>query len=205
MHLYEDLYALRRSKKLVERVDSGLSVLNARNLRQGVKARRGDGSFGEIVPNTSPIKDEGFAVCRGRIATLEVGIEVKILMKAMIKQIDRVTNDLRGQADQFRHGGGNPVCIGVVGINHASHCTSYEGEREYRTDGKKNKHPIDGAADAMARLLRDAAPAFDEFIFLPFAATNEEPFSFNWVNEKATQLNYGAALVRIGQAFEARV
>ena len=57
----------------------------------------------------------------------------------------------------------------------------------------------------MARLLRDAAPAFDEFIFLPFTATNEEPFSFNWVNEKATQLNYGAALVRIGQAFEARV
>ena len=204
MHLFEDLYALGRSKKLVRRVDSGLSVLNAKNLRQGVNARRGDGSFGEIVPNTGSIVDDGFAVRRGPIAALEVGIEVKILMKAMIKQIDRVANDLRRQANQFHQGGGNPICVGVVGINHSSHCTTYEGDRAFPTDGKKYKHPIDEADDAAARLLRDAAPAFDEFIVLRFEAINEEPFHFSWVDETATHLNYGAALVRIGQAFDAR-
>ncbi|WP_166403191.1 hypothetical protein [Rhodobacter calidifons] len=205
MHLYEDLHGLGRSKKLVHRVDTELSVLNTMNQRHGIKARRGDGSFGEVVPNAGPIRDPGFAVSRGPIATIEVGIEVKILMKAMIKQIDRVASDLRGQAAHFRSRGGNPIRVGVVGINHADHCTSYEGERAFPTDGKKYKHPIQEAADAEARLLQHAAPAFDELIILRFKATNEDPFPFSWVNQMATALDYGAALARISQAYEARV
>lgn len=205
MQLYEDLHAIKRSKKFVDRVDTGFSVLNTQNTRQGVKARRGDGSFGEIVPNEVPIKDKGFTVCRGPIATIEIGIEVKILMKAMIKQIDRVASDLRGQADHFRSRGGNPICVGVVGINHADYCTSYEGTRDFPTDGKKYKHPIQEAADAEARLLQHAAPAFDEFIILRFKATNIAPFPFAWVNKKATDLDYGAALARISQQYEARI
>ena len=47
------------------------------------------------MPNENSIKDEGFAVCHGPIATIEIGIEVKIFMKAMTKQIDRVVNDLK--------------------------------------------------------------------------------------------------------------
>jgi hypothetical protein len=205
MHIYEDLHALGRSPRLVHRVNTGLSVLNTKNQRHGIRARRGDGSFGEIVPNAKPIKDEGFTVCRGPIATIEVGIEVKILMKAMIKQIDRVASDLRGQAEHFRSRGGNPICVGVVGINKADHCTSYEGERAYPTDGTKNKHPAQEAADAEARLIQHAAPAFDEFIILRFRATNEPPFPFAWVNGRTTQMDYGAALARISQAYEARV
>lgn len=205
MHLYEDLHALGRSKKLVSRVDTGLSVLNTMNHRHGIKARRGDGSFGEVVPGADVIQDPGYVVSRGPIATIEVGIEVKILMKAMIKQIDRVHSDLRGQAAHFRSRGGNPICVGVVGINHADHCTSYEGDRPFPTDGKKYKHPIQEAAVAEARLIQHAAPAFDEFIILRFKATNEPPFPFAWVNAKATQMDYGAALARISQAFEARV
>jgi len=44
------------------------------NRRHGIKARRGDGSFGEIVPNVPAIADAGFAVKRGPIATIEIGI-----------------------------------------------------------------------------------------------------------------------------------
>jgi hypothetical protein len=205
MHLYEDLYSLGRSKKFVCRVDTGISVLNTQNRRHGIKARRGDGSFGEIVPNVDPIKDDGFVVCRGPIATIEIGIEVKILMKAMIKQIDRVINDLKGQAAHFRTRGGNPICVGVVGINQAAYCTSYEGERAFQTDGKKYKHPIDEADEAERRLLQLAAPAFDEFLILRFEATNEPPYAFSWTNEKAALLDYGAILVRISQAYEIRV
>ena len=205
MRLYEDLYALGRSQRFINRVDDGLSVLNTRNMRRGIQARRGDGSFGEVVPNTEPITDKGFAVLRGPIATIEVGIEVKILMKAMIKQIDRVGSDLRGQANHFRSHGGTPICVGVVGINHSPYCTTYEGERTFRTDGRRYKHPIDEAEEAEARLLQHAAPNFDEFIVLRFKATNEAPFPFAWVKEGATQMDYGAVLARISSQYEARV
>lgn len=204
MRMYEDLHALDRSKKFVHRVDTGISVLNTQNRRQGIKARRGDGTFGEIVPNVAPIEDKGYVVCRGPIATIEVGVEVKILMKAMIKQIDRVINDLRGQASQFRSRGGNPICVGIVGINRAPVTTSYEGDRAFQTDGKKYKHPDTEAAEAEARLLQLAAPAFDEFVVLRFQASNESPFKFQWVNEQATALDYGATLARISQAYESR-
>lgn len=205
MHLYEDLHSLARSKKFVSRVDTGISVLNTQNRRQGIKARRGDGSFGEIVPNVDPIKDKGFIVCRGPIATIEIGVEVKILMKAMIKQIDRVINDLKSQAVHFRSRGGNPICVGVVGINRAPYCTSYEGERAFHTDGKRYKHPADEAQEAEARLLQLAGSAFDEFLVLRFEALNESPYGFSWVDEKATLLDYGAILARISQQYETRV
>ena len=204
MHLHEDLHQLGRSQKYIDRVDSGICVVNTQNRRQGIRARRGDGSFGEIIPNVAAIQDQGFAVRRGPIATIEIGIEVKILMKAMIKQLDRVANDLKGQTQQFRSGNGNPICVGVVGINRAPYCTTYEGTRSYRTDGARYKHPIDEADDASDRLRQLAAPEFDEFLLLRFEAINEPPYSFSWTNEKATLLDYGAALVRISQRYQAR-
>ncbi len=203
MHLYEDLHALGRSRKLVSRVDAGISVLNTQNRRHGIKARRGDGSFGEIVPNVDPIKDKGFVVCRGPIATIEIGVEVKIMMKAMIKQIDRVINDLKGQVAHFRLRSGNPICVGVVGVNRAPYCTTYEGTRSFRTNGKKHKHTIDEADEAEARLMRFAAPTFDELLVLRFEALNEPPYPFSWANESAILL--GAILARISQQYEGRV
>lgn len=202
MHFFEDVYELGRSKKFVARVDSGAAVLNTQNRRQGIKARRGDGSFGEIVPNVSPITDAGYVVKRGAIATIEIGIEVKILMKAMIKQIDRVGSDLRGQAAHFQGKTGRPICIGIVGINHAPFTTSYEGTRSFKTDGKAHKHPIAEAAEAERRLMNDAAPAFDEFLVLRFSASNEAPFSFGWIDENATKNDYGAILARVCRQYE---
>ena len=204
MHLYEDLHVLDRSRKYIDRVDAGISVLNTQNLRRGIKARRGDGSFGGIVPSSDRVKDDGFVVYRGHIATIEIGVEVKIMMKAMIKQIDRVISVLTRQAEQFRSHSGNPICVGIVGINRAQYCTSYEGERRYRTDGKENKHPVDEADDAERRLRELAAPAFDHFLILNYEATNEPPYSFGWSNEKETFLDYGAMLVRISQQYDVR-
>ena len=204
LQLFEDLYEVRRSRKYADRVDTGLSVLNVQNLRRGIQARRGDGTFGGIVPHSESVSDDGFAVRRGQIATIEVGIEVKIMMKAMIKQIDRVINDLKGQSREFGLRNGNPIRVGIAGINHAAHCTTYEGERSFATDGRNHRHPIDEAADAMERLRSGAAAAFDEFLILRFEATNEPPYRFSWVDEKAAELDYGAALARIAQSYEAR-
>ena len=203
MHLYEDLYELGQSARYLDRVDAGLSVINTKNLRSGVKARRGDGSFGAAVPNVSVVRDAGYAVGRGSIATIEIGIEVKIMQKAMKKQVDRVIGDLRRQSQQFHTNGGKPICVGIVGVNRAPYCRGYEGKnRSHLTDGRQHKHPIDEADETVEKLRQFAASAFDEFLVLSYEAVNEAPFGFVWADENETHEEYGAALVRISQRYE---
>lgn len=202
MHLFEDLHSIDRSRRYKERVESGLSVLNRKNVRHGIKARRGDGTFGEIVPNIEPTRAEGFVVGRGPTATIEIGVEVKILAKAMIKQIDRVITDLGKQVTHFKSRSGTPITVGIAGINWADHYCSIEGERLWPTDGRTYKHPLQEAAEAERHLRERAAPEFDEFVFLHFVATNEEPFQFAWKDQKRTEMDYGAALARISARYE---
>jgi hypothetical protein len=202
IQFFEDLYDLGRSQKYFDRVSKGLSVLNVANKRVGVLARRGDGSFGEIVPNVPPIAEAGYTVKRGPIATIEIGIEVKIVQKAMIRQIGRVISDLKDQLNHFKRKRGTPICVGVVGINHAPHYISYEGDKEWRTTGKgKYKHPYQEAGEVEKRLREEAAPSFDEFLILHFIATNSAPNDFKWVDENKTLLDYGAVLARVSNSF----
>lgn len=204
VELYEDLVTIRKSATLVKRINTRERVVNTRNIRRGVIARRGDGTFGELIPHTPATGLPDFAVARGQVATVEIGVEVKILFKAMIKQIDRVIGDLRKQVEQFHRGGGNPICVGIVGINSADHCTGYEGDRAYQTDGRKHKHPLDEASQAEARLIADAKPSFDEFLIIRFQATNELPYPFVWVDAQATNLDYGAILIRLSREYDRR-
>jgi len=204
MHLYEDLYAIGRSSKLRTRIDAHERVLNVQNLRVGIEARRGDGTFGEIIPNVRAIVDPGFVVARGHIATVEIGTEVKIVAKAMIKQIDRVIGDLNKQIQEFRRGGGRPTCVGIVGVNHADFYTSYEGDRSFPTDGKKYKHPVQEARETESRLRARARPNFDHFLLIPFRAMNTEPYPFEWANLTTTEMEYGAILTRICREYEER-
>jgi hypothetical protein len=205
MHLYEDLAAINTSQRYVLSVEAMSRVLNVQNKRKGVQARRGDGSFGELIKGETPLKDPGYLVARGPVATIEIGVEVKILAKAMIKQIDRVKSDLAHQVQNFKHRSHSspPICVGIVGINYADVMTSYEGDRSFRTDGSKYKHPIQEAEQARQR-LRDVAPEYDEFLILRFKARNEEPYPFQWVNESETRQEYVAALQRISNEYQRR-
>jgi hypothetical protein len=206
MQLYEDLVAVNRSPKLVAAIRKEIFVLNVANRLQGIRARRGDGTFGEVVPGERPIRDVGYLVARGKIATVENGVEVKILAKAMIKQIDRVINDLRNQVVQFRRGGAYSLCVGIVGINQADHYVSFEGDRSWPTTGKgRYLHPIQEAIEAERRLMEHAAPMYNEFLVLRYRATNEKPYPFKWVNFRETRLNYAAVLTRISSAFQQRL
>jgi hypothetical protein len=204
MHLYEDLAALGLSAKYSQRISSHDRILSSTNLRQGISARRGDGTFGDPVPGTRIISDPTYRVARGRIATVEIGVETKILSKAMIQQIDRVISDLRNQVKQFRKGGGNPICVAIVGINHAPISDGYEGDRVYTTDGKDRPHPIQEAHEAERRLQHHVASLYDEFVVLRYSATNIAPFPFQWVNPNETSADYGAALVRISREYDSR-
>jgi len=202
--IYEDLVTLGRSSRLVERVKNHQRVVNLGNKTIGKPSRRGDGTFGELVPTAVAVVESGMLVARGETANIEIGTETKILAKAMIKQIDRVIGDLCRQVEEFRRTGGKPICVGIVGINTASVYTGFEGDRSYPTDGKKNKHPIQEAAKAEQYLVSKARPSFDEFLILRFRATNTDPFPFEWIDYEATAKEYSAALVRISRLYDER-
>lgn len=205
VQLYEDLVTLGRSSLFAERVHRHECVANTRNLAVGKNSRRGDGTFGELVPTVAAITTEGLIVARGPVANIQIGAETKILAKSMIKQIDRVIGDLERQVDEFKSTGGNPITVAFVGINHASAYTSYEGQRPFPTDGKGGyRHPIQEAAEAEARLLARAKPTFFDFQILNFRATNVPPYPFEWVNHAQTGMEYSSALVRISREYDMR-
>ena len=133
-----------------------------------------------------------------------IGAETKILAKAMIKQIDRVINDLTNQVTQFRRGGGDPICVAFVGINFAEQYISFEKNKRWPTDGRKYKHPIQEAAQAEQRLLDRARAAFDEFQILRFRATNARPFPFEWVDLPTTEMEYSSVLTRVSREYDRR-
>ena len=202
--LYEDLRRLNRSKAFSSRVDQRISVLNLGNKRTGVKSRRGDGSFGEMVPVATAVTDSGFLVSRGPLASIEIGAETKVIAKAMIKQIDRVVGDLERQVSEFRKSG-NPICVGIIGVNLAQPYRSYEGAREWTTDGTGGqKHPAQEASRAIEIIESKARQFFDELLVLRFRATNIEPYVFEWCNETETLMEYSAMLARISALYEKR-
>ncbi|MHB8519366.1 MAG: hypothetical protein ACYDH9_01290 [Limisphaerales bacterium] len=202
--MYEDLVALNKSEKLTQRVQAHERVVNLANKAVGRPSRRGDGTFGELVPTALAITETGLLVARGEVANIEIGAETKILAKAMIKQIDRVVGDLIRQVEEFKRTGGSPICVGIVGVNRAPTYTSFEGEREWPTDGRKHKHPIQEADEAERRLISRAAQNFDEFQILRFRATNVAPFPFEWVNLEQTSKEYGALLIRVSREYDRR-
>jgi hypothetical protein len=203
-HLYEDLVMLNKSATLVRRVQAHECVVNLANKTVGKPSRRGDGTFGELVPTVVAITEKGLQVARGEIANIQIGAETKILAKAMIKQIDRVIGDLIRQVEEFRRTGGNPICVAIVGINYAESYTSYEGERPWPTDGRKYKHPIQEAAAAEARLREKALPFFNEFLFLRFCAANTPPYPFEWVDYDNTAKEYAAVVLRVSRLYDER-
>jgi hypothetical protein len=203
--LAEDLFGLGISEELCSRIVHGSRVTNVQNKRRGISSRRGDGSFGELIPGAEIARDEGLAVARGAVATIEIRTEVKILAKAMIKQVDRVMGDLIKQVQHFRRGGDQPICVAIVGINHAEYCVSYEGDKVWRTDGKGSyKHPMQEAAEAERRIRAEVQPYYDELLILRYKATNDDPYPFSWVNERDVKLDYNAALARISRQYDRR-
>lgn len=200
--VYEDLYALDRSAIFKSRIDSLECVVNVTNRVTGFKVRRGDGSFGESLPTVPGTKEPGFVVGIGPTANVQIGIEVKVVATAMIKQIDRVINDLKNQAVQFRNRNPSAITIAIVGVNHAPQYSSYEGERIFVAQGARS--PAAEAPKAIDRLDAGARHHYDEFIALPFNATNSAPFPFEWNELVPTENLYAALLVRTLRLYETR-
>jgi hypothetical protein len=198
--LFDDLYLLDATSRFRTDVDSGRAALNPKGVSPGLKARRGDGSFGPIVASNPPQIYPGHVIQAGPTAEVDIGAEVKILSKAMIKQIDRVISDLCGQSRQFKTKSPDALTVAIVGINVADRYVSFEGTHLYPT-GQYGPHPFQEAPEAERRLLASAEPCYSEFLMLPFKATNEEPFPFEWVRERDTRDRYASMLTRLLRAY----
>lgn len=192
-HLYEDLLDLGRSPRLVHGIISGRFVVNTSNLIKGRSGRRGDGTFGELIPGEEGKAETGFKVRRGPVATLIVGAEVKIIAKAMLKQIDRVMTDLLSQALTFKQQTKSVITVAIVGVNHSNSYVSYESDRSYPA----KPAPAKEAPAALQRIVQRVSPAFDELLTLRFRATNVAPYPFDWVDAQDTRQSYSGALLRV--------
>jgi hypothetical protein len=208
VEVYEDLYELARSPKLIASVDETRRGLGPRNKAVTLqRMRRGDGTLGELVDPAHARRFPGYALARGTVANIDCGVEVKILNKAMIKQIDRVVGDLTKQVRNWKDVSGNVISIALVGINHADYTVGYEGDRAYRTDGRDHKHPFQEAAATERHIIERVVNLgiYDEVVLLRYKARNEDPFAFEWVNYDATRQAYRAALIRLSNVMEARL
>ncbi len=192
-YLYEDLVALGQSAKLRERVKKNEVAGNAGNQIKGKKGRRGDGTFGRIVPGSSLTTAGNLTVPRGLVAHLEIGTEVKIGATKLVAQVDRVINDLRNQARIFRTMNQNAITVGIVGVNYADSYLGWEKDRSFVAKVPPSRE----AGEFANRIERSVDADYDELIILRFEATNMGPYNFQWLNKTETERLYGSALVRI--------
>jgi hypothetical protein len=199
-YLYEDLFGLRQSSKLVQRILNGEVAVNTGNQIKGKQGRRGDGTFGRVVPGGKLVGGPGLSVPRGLVAHLEIGTEVKIGATKLIAQVDRVINDLSNQAKIFQSHNPNVISVAIVGVNYADSYTGWEKDRQFPAKTPPSRE----AAGFASRIERAVDSHYDELLILKFRATNTEPYDFHWVNKSETEQLYGSALVRLSAAYELR-
>jgi hypothetical protein len=207
VEVYEDIYSLGRSPKFLDSVASMRRGVGPRNKTVSLaRMRRGDGTLGELLDPTTAKQIPGYEVRRGAIATIDCGVEVKILNKAMIKQIDRVVNDLEKQVKNWKTVSPDLVSIAIVGINWAPYTVGYEGDRAYKTDGTKNKHPYQEAPQAEQHIVQRviSQKIYDEVLILRYRATNDGTYAFAWDDDAKTKDEYRAALIRLSKEIEKR-
>lgn len=202
-HLYEDLLEHGDSAKFSDRVAAGKCAVNVDGSTRGVRARRGDGTFGTVVPGNEPSHVGGFAVLQGMVALTQIGAEFKIIATAHLKQIDRVLTDLTGSAVSLREKSSKAITMGFAAVNYSEQWTGIEGTRTFPVE-RKPKRALHESEETSRRLIEIARPAFDEFLLLRFKATNQVPYPFTWLNGDGTAADYGAALVRISHLYDER-
>lgn len=197
--LFEDLLSHRVSTRYTDHVVNQLGVVNRGGGVHGKAIRRNDSVFGRppagVTIGPSPT---GFNVPEGPIAEPRMACELKILAKAQQKQVDRVISDLSSFGRKMKALSENCINLAIVGVNYESDYVGYEGERPFR-DRLRSRE-----AEIVTAKLGEVSKDYDEFLILPFKATNQPPFPFVWISPARVDLDYGAALTRVGERYEER-
>lgn len=199
--LFEDLLAHRLSPRYLQHIADGQGTVNrGGKIHTPKQIRRNDSIFGK-PPAGAELRQtaSGLGVPDGPVAEPRIGCEVKIIAKSQQKQIDRVISDLENFGRRVKALNRKCINVAMVGVNHESDYVGHEGDREFR-------HTLRGqeTAAVIARLTAQLVGICDEILILSFRATNQAPFPFSWVDGKQAELDYGAALTRIGELYEQR-
>lgn len=199
--LFEDCLAHQVSHRYGEHARARAVVVNSGGRIHTPKAiRRNDSVLGKPPAGVRVVPAKaGFSVSEGPVAEPRIGCEVKILAKSQQKQIDRVINDLDGFATRMRSLSRKCINVAIVGVNHEPDYEGHEGQRTFK-DRLKNREP----AKVTAKLREELLGRYDELIILPFKATNQPPYPFSWLSERRVDLDYGAALTRLGELYQQR-
>ena len=198
--LFEDLLRHEVSARYKKHVEDGLGVVNrAGKIHTPKDIRRNDSIWGRPPAGATPQIVTGFSVPEGSVAEPRIGCEVKIIAKSQQKQIDRVINDLDGFARRMNQLNKKCINIAVVGINHQPDYEGHEGERTF-VHTLKPQEP----QKVMAKLREHLLARYDELLILSFRATNMPPYPFEWLDNRQVDLDYGAALARIGEECQRR-
>ncbi len=198
--LFEDLLAHEVSARYQDHVGHGRGVVNSGGRIHTPRAiRRNDSVFGKPPAGSANAGKEGFLVPEGPVAEPRIGCEVKIIAKSQQKQIERVISDLENFA--LRMKSLSPTCINVaaVGVNRESDYVGHEGERTFK-HRLRDVESVQVTSKLRERLLA----SYDELLVLQFRATNQPPYPFRWVDPIRTELDYGAALTRVGELYQSR-
>jgi len=142
-----------------------------------------------------------FAVCEGLVADARVGCEVKIIAKDPLSQVDRVISDLANFAGRVRRVNSQSVSVAMVGMNLSRAIPSATKVNETYEDKELRGHEALAATRKIEEQLREV---YDELLILPFEATNIPPLPFAWATTPRVELEYGSALTRIGERYQAR-
>jgi hypothetical protein len=147
----------------------------------------------------------GVPRCPRPIATVEIGIEVKALAKAMIKQIDRVISDFVTKS--FSSNAAAAIRFALpsseLTTRRAQWATKESAgflQQESRAScipARKRPKPSAGSSPRPHRISMS-------FLVLRFTATNKPPFPFDWLDYNDTRLDYAAALSRISARYQQR-
>lgn len=196
--LYDDLAALGRSAKLVQRIQQQVSVAANTGRVFGRPGRRPDGTFGTLVPGATAELCPPYTTARGPLARLEIGVEVKIMATKMIAQIDRVMTGLSDQAATLASQNKTAIRVAIVGVNHAPEYTGREGDRPFIAKAA----PAQEAVEIIRRIETRIRSLYDELLILPFSASNRPPYQFFWVQATRTLHEYNSILLRVSDEYE---
>lgn len=199
--LFEDLLTHQVSHRYKQHVERGAGVVNGGGKIHTPKAmRRNDSIFGKPPAGVSVLAPkEGLWVREGPVAEPRIGCEVKILAKSQQKQIDRVISDLDNFALRMKSLNRKCINLAIVGVNRESNYVGHEGERAFKHKLRDQEPGI-----VVAKLRERLLGRYDELLVFQFRATNQPPYPFEWVDPNRFELDYGAALTRVGELYQRR-
>lgn len=198
--LFEDLLDHAVSAAYNFDVGNGRAVVNSGgSIHTPRQIRRNDSVYG-CPPAGAELRplQAGFRISEGPVAEPRIGCEVKILAKSQQKQIDRVLSDLENFVRRMKELSENCLNLAIVGVNHEAEYEGHEGERTFRHRLRMDEPRV--VEDKLQILLGK----YDELLVLRFKATNQPPYPFRWLSERKVNLDYGAVLTRLGEAYQRR-